>query len=361
MKICTIVGARPQFIKAAPLSKALKLNHEEIIIHTGQHFDYNMSEIFFDELLIDKPKYNLGISGGTHGNMTGRMLEKIEEILIYEKPDIVLVYGDTNSTLAGALGAAKLQIPIAHIEAGLRTGIKTNPEEINRICVDHVSSLLLTADENSVNNLLNEGITKNIFNVGDIMYDTFLSVQDTAKIDGLCKKYGVCKNDFILMTLHREENTNDETRLIKIVDFLCEIKRTILFPIHPRTLNVLKKLNLLERIQTKKNIHLLNPLSYTETVNLACASALIMTDSGGLSKESYYADSKCLFLFDADLWKDLMDIGWLIKVDFNNNLMVKDMIYFANTVQKIKLEEKQNFYGDGKTSKKIVERLEQCI
>ena len=237
MKIITVVGARPQFIKAAPVSKELRKYFNEILIHTGQHYDDNMSKIFFEELGIPKPDYNLNIGSGNHGKMTGEMLGKLEEIYLKEKPDCILVYGDTNSTLAGALAASKLLIPVIHVEAGLRSFNKSMPEEQNRILTDHISKLLLAPTKDAEKNLEKEGIKNGVHNIGDVMYDAVLMFKEKSKIkEKLLEKIGVNKNEYILATIHRAENTNNIERLKNIIEALNESSTTIVsLPLHPRT------------------------------------------------------------------------------------------------------------------------------
>jgi UDP-N-acetylglucosamine 2-epimerase len=245
MKILSIVGARPQFIKLSSLSKELRKKHQEIILHTGQHYDDELSKIFFSQLSIPEPDYNLGIGSAEHGEQTGRMLKGIEEVLFFERPDLVIVYGDTNSTLAGALAAVKQRIPVAHVEAGLRSFKKSMPEEINRVLTDHISSLLFCPTKTSVKNLKKEGIIEGVYLVGDVMYDSLRQhIKRAEKISGIMKKLNLSKKDFYLITIHRAENTDIKENLNKIVEILSQLDKKTVFPIHPRTKKCLSEFNL---------------------------------------------------------------------------------------------------------------------
>jgi UDP-GlcNAc3NAcA epimerase len=308
-KIITIVGARPQFIKAATLSRVIARNSDlcEVLIHTGQHFDANMSDVFFNELEIRRPDYNLGIGGGTHGQNTGRMIEAIEKILIVEKPDCVLIYGDTDSTLAGALAAVKMHIPIAHIEAGLRSFNRTMPEEINRVLTDHASDLLLTPTTNASMNLIREGIKEtNIKMVGDVMYDAMLYYSSRAKKPGNLE----LKEDgpFFLCTVHRAENTNDPLRLKAIVHFLNRLSElhTLVLPLHPRTAQAIDGLG--EKYLSDK-IAIITPVGYLEMSWLISRCSMVITDSGGLQKEAFFHRKPCVTIREETEWVELVNSG----------------------------------------------------
>lgn len=304
MKIVTIIGARPQFIKASALSKLIKKEKKinEIIIHTGQHYDYEMSKIFFNQLNIPKPKYNLNIKSKYHGEMTGKMIEGIEKILIKERPDYTLVYGDTNSTLAGALASKKLHIPVIHIEAGLRSYNTKMPEEINRVLTDHCSDILFTPSKLANQNLKKEGIKKNIINVGDIMYDLFKS--NNFKIQKDKKVYD------IIVTIHRAENTNFKIKILNIIKNLnkLSIKYSILFPLHPRTKNLLKKYKILKLFNNI--IKIVKPLSYKNTMYYLKYANFLITDSGGMQKEAFFSRTQTLTVRDETEWKETVDLGW---------------------------------------------------
>jgi UDP-GlcNAc3NAcA epimerase len=347
MKIITIVGARPQFIKANIVSKSLcefpKV--EELILHTGQHFDVKMSDVFFQELGIPQPAFHLNISGGTHGDMTGRMLIEIEKVLLENKPDRVLVYGDTNSTLAGALAASKLHIPVAHVEAGLRSFNKKMPEEINRILTDQMSDVLFCPTTTAVENLNREGFSKKVFkihNVGDVMLDSALFFASKARKPLDLKS----NNDFILATLHRAENTNDSERMKDIVQALNEIHQKIapvVMPLHPRTREILKKYDL------SPSIVLIDPVGYLEMLYLLKNCSLLLTDSGGVQKEAFFFKKPCLTLRDETEWIELVEAGVNILVGSQTEKIIQNAQRLFGT----SIDEKLNFYGTGNASKKI--------
>lgn len=353
MKVVTIVGARPQFIKAGTLSREIQKhnNIEEIIIHTGQHFDINMSDVFFKEMNIPVPKYNLNINGKDHGAMTGQMLEKLEVILKQENPDWVLLYGDTNSTLSGALAASKLNIKIAHIEAGLRSFNMKMPEEINRIITDRLSTILFCPSSIALKNLNKEGFPNKIinglqlmYNVGDVMQDGALYYSKLAK-----RPVVDINEEFILATIHRAENTNDVKRLTSILEALVLIasEKKVVIPIHPRT----KKIILKNKIKTN-NITFLDPVGYLEMVWLIKNSTLVMTDSGGLQKEAYFFEKPCITLRDETEWIELVNNKFNVLVGADKKLIIEAYRSFKFN---------ENFtvelYGGGKASQKIVNTL----
>ena len=345
MKIITIVGARPQFIKAAPVSKTLRMEHEEIIIHTGQHYDANMSDIFFNELKIPRPDYNLEIVSGSDGMMTGRMLEKLEEIYLKEKPDFVLVYGDTNSTLAGALAASKLLIPVIHIEAGLRSFNKAMPEEQNRILTDHISDLLLVPTEDAIKNLTNEGIKKGIHNVGDVMYDAVLMFKEIAKSkSGLLKELDVNSGEYILTTIHRAENTNDINRLRNMIEALNESGEKIILPLHPRTKKFIEGYGL----NFNENIKVIDPIGYLEMLMLEENSKMIVTDSGGVQKEAYFMGKPCITMRDETEWVETVECGWNVVVGTDKSKILDNIRNFKPT------RIQQAIFGDGNAAQKIL-------
>jgi UDP-GlcNAc3NAcA epimerase len=310
-KIVTIVGARPQFIKVAPVSAALKQQAgiEEILVHTGQHFDAAMSDVFFDELGIDPPAFNLDIHGGNHGVMTGAMMQKLEPLLLEVKPDCVLVYGDTNSTLAGALTAAKLHIPVAHVEAGLRSFNKKMPEEINRILTDHVSQYLFASTGTAREHLLKEGIEPSlIHDVGDVMYDASLRFEEVAKgRSSIIARLGLQDRSFVLATIHRAENTDDPARLLNIVEALDTVAEAmpVVLPLHPRTRQKVAQLGYAFR-----QVILLDPVGYLDMISLESRAALIATDSGGVQKEAFFFNIPCVTLRDETEWMELVEAGW---------------------------------------------------
>lgn len=355
MKIVTIVGARPQFIKAAVVSHKIRTRHQEILIHTGQHFDYNMSQQFFDELDIPVPDYNLGISGGTHAQMTGRMMISIEEILQKEMPDWVLVYGDTNSTLAGALAAAKLYIPTCHVEAGMRTHSITNPEEINRVCTDHISTLLLASTQSGMDEMLKEGLAGNACIVGDPMYDAYVKYSNRVALrdvelkllNGETKKV---PDRFYYLTCHREENTKTDETLLEILKAMNRLDELTIYPVHPR--NKARVLRLGDK-EDFKNILLTEPVGYLESICLVKNAEKIVTDSGGIQREAFFAGKKCVTVLDFVVWPETM-------VDGRNVLcrpVANEILEKLTNGQKI--EDGYKPFGDGNATIKIVDRLEE--
>ncbi|WP_095185375.1 non-hydrolyzing UDP-N-acetylglucosamine 2-epimerase [Pseudomonas sp. Irchel 3H9] len=355
-KIVTIVGARPQFIKAAAVSREI-LKHPgrlvEVMVHTGQHYDPNMSQVFFDELEIPTPKYNLEVSGGTHGVMTGRMLEGIEQILIEEKPDWVLIYGDTNSTLAGALAAAKLHIPVAHVEAGLRSFNMHMPEEVNRILSDRVSNLLLCPTALAVDNLSKEGITLGVHNVGDVMYDVALFYRERAKAKSkVLALLGLEPGAFALATCHRAENTDDPQRLGEIMAGLADIavQMPVVLPLHPRTRNLLKVHDMEYHLNS---IIVVDPLPFLDMVALEQAANIILTDSGGVQKEAYFYGVPCITLRDETEWVETVDMG------FNQLVGASRSAINAAMSNRLIPKAKSDVYGDGTAAAQIVAILEK--
>ncbi|KAB0675926.1 UDP-N-acetylglucosamine 2-epimerase (non-hydrolyzing) [Aureimonas leprariae] len=305
----TIVGARPQFVKAAAVSRALlEKGLKETIIHTGQHFDAGMSDIFFDELGIPAPAHNLAVHSLGHGAMTGRMLEGIEEILRANAPDLVLVYGDTNSTLAGALAASKLHCPVAHVEAGLRSFNRRMPEEINRVMTDHLSDILFCPTRAAVDNLKREGLERETHLVGDVMYDATLdAVRRSATRENVAVRLGLAPRGYAVATIHRAENTDDPVRFARIADWLAAAaeKQPIVLPVHPRTRALLN-----ERRPGGKRVHLIDPLGYLDMARLLSQAAGVFTDSGGLQKEAYFHRVPCVTLRDETEWIETIDAGW---------------------------------------------------
>lgn len=355
----TILGARPQFIKASVVSHAIAHADglREVLVHTGQHFDANMSDIFFSELGMSKPDYFLDIHGGGHGAMTGRMLEQIEQVLIVEKPDIVLVYGDTNSTLAGALAAVKLHIPVAHVEAGLRSFNMTMPEEVNRILTDRVSQWLFTPTTLAADHLRREGIAdKHIKEVGDVMYDVALFHGERVDSAGrILEQINLLPKSYVLATIHRAENADCPNRLLAIVDALIKISRQlpVVWPLHPRTRAALQKLGKLDVLSDK--LHLIDPVGYLDMVQLEKFAALIATDSGGVQKEAFFYKVPCVTLRDETEWTELIDAGW-------NRLappLSSDAIMVA-VEQSLGVQgQAVQPYGQGDTAKRIVQQLGQ--
>ncbi|WP_130805817.1 non-hydrolyzing UDP-N-acetylglucosamine 2-epimerase [Senegalia massiliensis] len=308
MKLVTIIGARPQFIKAAPFSEIFRKENEEILVHTGQHYDKNMSNIFFDELKIPKPDYNLSVGSGSHGKQTAKMLEGIEDIILKENPDGILVYGDTNSTLAGALAGSKLLIPVFHVEAGLRSYNKNMPEEQNRILTDHISTLLLCPTQTAIDNLKTEGIKEGVINTGDIMYDAVLRNTKISDEKYKNSEWNYLKEkDYYLSTIHRAENTDKKEKLKDIFIALNKLDKPVIMPIHPRTKKKIKDLNI-----PLDNIKIIEPVGYLLMLYLIKNAHMVITDSGGLQKEAYFLKTPCTTLRDQTEWVETLENDWNI-------------------------------------------------
>jgi UDP-GlcNAc3NAcA epimerase len=320
MKVLTVVGARPQFVKAAVVSKVLRPLAAEVLVHTGQHYDFNMSKVFFQELEMPEPDYNLGIGSGSHGAQTGKMLEALEAVMIKEAPSLVLIYGDTNSTLAGALAAVKIHIPVAHVEAGLRSFNRRMPEEINRIMADHVSTWLLAPTATAVRNLSAEGIITGVHLTGDVMYDAFLAVSRVARErSAILTTLRLACGKYSLLTLHRAENTDDPKRLRAIVSTLNELGQPVIFPIHPRTRAKLKEFGIhLE----EKALRMIEPVGYFDMLNLELNACRIFTDSGGVQKEAYMAKVPCITLRDETEWVETVAARWNLLVGADPEAMM---------------------------------------
>ena len=310
LTVATIVGARPQFIKCAPVSKCLRQVATEVLVHTGQHYDQNMSATFFDELEIPEPDYNLNVGAGSHGRQTAQMLERIADILAQEEPDWVLVYGDTNSTLAGALAAVKLQIPVAHVEAGLRSFHRRMPEEINRILTDHMSALHFCPTETAVRNLSAEGIHDQVFLVGDVMYDVMQDNLARAELSStILQRLNLIPKQYILATIHRAENTDDPAALKKICDGIAELNsrgQRVVLPLHPRTYGQLESTGELSRLKES----IMPPIPYLDMIKLLQSAAVVMTDSGGVQKEAFWLSVPCVTLRDDTEWTETVQSGW---------------------------------------------------
>ena len=347
MKILTVIGARPQFIKAATVSNKIRRNgNTEILVHTGQHYDNNMSDIFFEELGIPKPDYNLSIGSSNHGHQTGSMLMALEDIYLKEKPDMVLVYGDTNSTLAGSLCASKLLIPVAHVEAGLRSFNKAMPEEQNRILTDHISELLFTPTLTAVNNLKAENVTKGVHNVGDVMYDAVNLFKERAKeVSTITRDLDLAPESYILSTIHRAENTDSIERLTSIIKALSECGKKIILPLHPRTKKFISEYNL----HVGDNIKIIDPVGYLEMLALQENSAKIVTDSGGVQKEAYFLNKPCITMRDETEWVETVNNGWNVIVGTDGDKILKSIVYFKPKMKQ------QNIFGNGKAGNKILD------
>ncbi len=323
LKIISVVGARPQFIKLSPLDLELKKSFTHFIVHTGQHKDFEMSDIFFKQLKISKPNINLGISGGSHGLMTGRMIEKLEQVFIKQKPDLVLVFGDTNSTLAGALSAAKLNIPVGHVEAGLRSFVDDMPEEINRVLSDKLSSLLFCPTTTAIKNLKSEGIKKGVIRSGDLMFelleDSKTKIRNNEKF---LNKYNLTQDEFALFTLHRAANVDEKKNLEKIIGMLEKLSLPVVFPMHPRTLGRFTEFKLIKQLRTIKNVIICEPLGYYDILTAIYNSKFVMTDSGGLQKEAIYLRTPVMTLRDETEWVETLKNGNQL-VGLNKNKLFK--------------------------------------
>ncbi len=351
MKIVTILGARPQFIKAAPVSKLLATsNVTEILVHTGQHYDYDMSQVFFDEMGISTPNINLGVGSGSHGHQTSRMLSGIEDVLINEKPDCLLVYGDTNSTLAGALAAVKLHIPVAHVEAGLRSFNRKMPEEHNRVLTDHCSDLLFCPTQTAIDNLSKEGITQGVHWVGDTMYDAVLHFSEIAQQRStILTKLGLEPKQYSLATVHRPYNTDVPENLSSILSTFGEFGETIVFPVHPRTH---KKINALDGFGNyADNIKMISPVGYLDMLMLEQNARLILTDSGGIQKEAYFFKVPCVTLRPETEWVETVEAGWNVLSGVSSKQILKAAGTFLNPSHKI--GEHKKIYGTGNAAKQI--------
>ncbi len=351
-KIISVIGARPQFIKEFPINNQIKnfSNLKEILVHTGQHYDYEMSKIFFEELKLPEPDYHLEVGSSNHGKQTGLMLSKLEEVYLKEKPDIVFVYGDTNTTLAGALAAGKLKIPVAHIEAGLRSFNKSMPEEINRVLTDHISSYLFCPTKTALENLKKEGISgkKKVFLVGDVMEEAInLVMVLIEKKRGILKEFDLKEKDYVLVTIHRAENTDNKERLEKIFIILKELSKDfkVIFPIHPRT----EKQRKVFGIRAPKSIKIIKPLSYLNMLSLEKNSYAILTDSGGVQKEAFWFSVPCFVLRKETEWVETVKDG-------NNFLVDLNLKKIKNLLEKINLEKKFKF-SKKKPSLKILKAI----
>lgn len=354
MKIVTVVGARPQFIKAAVVSRLLRDKAEEVLVHTGQHYDYNMSEIFFEEMDIPKPDYNLGISSGTHGEMTGKMIEAIEKVLIDEKPDKLLLYGDTNSTLAAALAAVKLHIPVCHVEAGNRFGTLDSPEEVNRIVTDHVSSVLMPCTESSMKFLEKEGLAEKSHVVGDPMYDAFIYYGDriteehrTSILDLNGNKV-IRPQEFYYLTCHRQENTDTDEKLYEILSAMNSLDVPTIYPVHPRNRDRA------ERVCANNNFNnviLTQPVGYLTSISLVKESKKIVTDSGGLQREAFFAGKQCVTVLDFIVWPETM-------IDNRNQLSRPNKDEILNILSDAQtIDNNYRPFGDGQSGEKITSIL----
>ncbi|WP_341537115.1 non-hydrolyzing UDP-N-acetylglucosamine 2-epimerase [Methanosarcina barkeri] len=343
---------RPQFIKCAPLSRAIRKEHTEILVHTGQHYDPKMSDIFFKELQIPEPDYNLGVGSSSHGEQTGKMLIEIEKILLKEKPDFVLIYGDTNSTLAGALAASKLHIKVAHVEAGLRSFDQSMPEEINRVLTDHVSNLLFCPTETAVLNLKNEGITSGVYSVGDVMLDALeYNINIAEEKSAILENLGLTSKEYLVATVHRASNTDSFKNLSFIINAFCDVDIPIVFPVHPRTEKYLKQYGLWNKLC--ENVKVIPPLGYLEMLKLMTHSRKILTDSGGVQKEAYMLGVPCITMRDNTEWVETVKDGWNVLVRADYEKIKNAILTFEGA------EIKNDIFGTGNACEDICDILNE--
>lgn len=343
MKICSIVGARPQFVKAAVVSRAVREVAREVLIHTGQHYDDAMSARFFRELEIPEPDYDLEVGSHSHGVQTALMLERIEDVLEQEVPDQVLVYGDTNSTLAGAMAAVKLRIPVGHVEAGLRSFNRRMPEEINRVLTDHISSLLFCPTDTAVENLRKEGVTDGVFMTGDVMYDALKFYLEKTPAEEVLERRGLMSGGYLLLTVHRAESTDDPARLAAIARALSAVEEKVFFPAHPRTLKALAK----NGISLGENVEVADPVGYLEMLALESRARMILTDSGGVQKEAYLVGVPCVTLRDETEWVETVETGWNILTGADREKIVQTVRTFQPPPAR------PDLFGDGMAAEKI--------
>ena len=344
MKIISVVGARPQFIKAAMLSRALRPRCREILVHTGQHYDGNMSQVFFDELELPEPDIYLGVGSGTHAFQTARMMTGIEEILLKENPDWLVVYGDTNTTLAGALAASKLQVPVAHVEAGLRSFQRAMPEEINRVLVDHISDALFCPTQAAVDNLSREGVTKGVYIVGDVMADALLHfIRLAPQKTTILSDLGLEAQRYALATVHRAANTDDPARLKAILKAFEELHLPVIFPVHPRTRKVIHDLGW----TADRNVRMIEPLGYLAMLQLEANADCILTDSGGVQKEAYWVGVRCITLRDETEWVETVELGWNRLAGANTAAIVEAVHHWQPGAPRPPV------YGDGHSAEMI--------
>ncbi|RJQ27857.1 MAG: UDP-N-acetylglucosamine 2-epimerase (non-hydrolyzing) [Peptococcaceae bacterium] len=353
MKIVTVAGARPQFIKMAPVSRELRRYFSEVIVHTGQHYDYEMDRIFFDQLEIPAPDYHLSVGSGSHGHQTGEMLKRIEDVLLEEKPDLVLTYGDTNSTLAGALAASKLNIKTAHVEAGMRSFDRSMPEEVNRVLTDHCSDLFFCSTETAVENLRREGIINGVYLTGDVMVDSLLHNRENAGSKStILKALGLKEKGYLVATIHRAGNTDSKDNLVSIVKSFSELEEMVVFPVHPRTEKYLKKYGLDKRV--KASVKLIKPLGYLDFLVLMSNAKKIITDSGGVQKEAYILKVPCITLRENTEWIETVEDGWNVLVGADTEKIVRMVKEFDPSPKN-----HRERYGSGNAGRRIADTIKE--
>lgn len=348
MRIVSIVGARPQFIKASPFLRAARREHESVLVHTGQHYDDNMSDLFFRELDLPAPDFHLGVGSGPHGAQTGAMLASLERVIVGTKPDWAVIFGDTNSTLAGALAAVKLNIPVAHVEAGLRSFNRRMPEEINRVVADHLSELLFCPSETAVRHLAAEGRTRNVYLTGDVMREAYAIASVRARRDStVLEKLGLTERQYLLATVHRAENTGDQSRLRNILRAFAGLDETIVFPVHPRTRAALNGVN----GRLSGNVRLIDPVGYLDITRLQLGARAILTDSGGLQKEAYWSGVPCITLREETEWSETVDAGWNVLTGADSARIVSAVKTFTPPAAR------PDLYGEQRPSTRMIELL----
>jgi UDP-N-acetylglucosamine 2-epimerase len=351
LKVLTVIGNRPQFVKAAAVSRLLRAEHDELLVHTGQHHDDELSTIFVNELRVPRPERELGIHGGTNTDQTARMLAELGPLIAVEEPDLVLVYGDTNSTLAGGLAAAQAHVPVAHVEAGMRSFDRAMPEEVNRVLTDHLADLLLCASPTAVANLERENAAGRVELVGDVMVDVALLFQPRAKADdGPLREAAVRPGEYVLATAHRAGNVDDQTRLGLLVDLLLAVEPPVVLPLHPRTRARLEAAGWLANLQDAPHIRLLPPLGYLAFTSLLCRAKAVLTDSGGVQKEAYLAGVPCVTMRDTTEWVETIEVGWNVLVDL-------DAAAAIAALERTPPTERPELYGDGRAGERVVAAL----
>ncbi len=354
MRVCSIVGARPQFVKAAVVSRKLREAGEEVLVHTGQHYDEELSDVFFEELDIPEPEYNLGVESDTHGRQTATMIARLEPIVETEDPDAILLYGDTNSTLAGAIVGSKRDLVVAHVEAGLRSDNRSMPEEINRILTDHAADLCFAPSEGAIANLAAEGVTDGVYWTGDVMYDAILEARERSRREStILEELEVDPDEYILATVHRASNTDDRSNLAAIVDGLADAPRPVIFPAHPRTVSSLREYGLWDR--ATEHLEVIDPQGYLDFVRLIDGAERVATDSGGVQKEAFFLGTRCLTLRAETEWVETVDCGWNRLVGPNRSRIREGLL------EDWKPASDPHPYGDGTAGRRIVRLLEEQL
>ena len=352
MKVVSVVGARPQFVKAFVVSRALRRDHEEILVHTGQHYDEELSDVFFEELELPEPDYNLEVGSGAHAEQTARMMIELDSVVESESPDVLNVYGDTNSTLAGSVVGSKRDTTLVHVEAGLRSYDRSMPEEVNRVLTDHASDLLFAPSKTAVNNLREEGLTDGVYLTGDVMYDAVLWARSKSEeVSDIHQRLDLECGEYVLTTVHRAANTNEQAPLESILDALVDLDRTVVFPAHPRVAGRMREFGLLERVDD--GLQLIDPVGYFDFVSLLDHASVVATDSGGVQKEAFFLETPCVTLRDETEWVETVESGW-------NTLVGADTAAIKTAVTGATVpNQKPDIYGDGAAAERIVSSLEE--